>query len=91
MRLIAEVKDDPKVKRLMLAPEDAGCFVFVFDAAEDGPCFADHWCESLTEARNFCRQTYGVAADAWTDIPNAPEGCMEDRIQAVPITKARNR
>lgn len=91
MRLIAEVTNDPKVKRLMLVPEELGCFIFIFDSKEDQSCFTDEWYESLAEAKSACFRTYHVKADGWSQIEDAHEGCMQDRIAVIPVTKSKKR
>ncbi|MCO6400871.1 MAG: hypothetical protein J5I99_06575 [Verrucomicrobia bacterium] len=90
MRLIANSHNSPEVKRIMLAPETSGCFVFLFDSVEDCPSFADHWYDSLQDAKKFCLRNYGVPIDEWTEIPDASEGSMQDRIAVVPIAKRKS-
>lgn len=67
----------------MLALEATGCFVFLFDSMEDRPCYADHWHESLAEAKAFCLRTCGVRPERWAGIADAPDECMRDRIVVV--------
>jgi len=73
----------------MLVPEKTGCFVFLFDGIEDGPCFADHWLNSLETAKEFCHKTFGVPLEGWSKIADADEGFLQDRIAAVPIQKKK--
>lgn len=55
----------------MLVPEKTGCFVFLFDGIEDGPCFADHWLNSLETAKEFCHKTFGVPIEGWSKIADS--------------------
>jgi hypothetical protein len=81
MRLIAEVQNGHSVvKRLMIYEDKDGCYVFHYATAEDGPCFADAWFESLHEAKSACAEQYGVSEAAWSLVADPMPYCQHDII-----------
>jgi hypothetical protein len=85
MRKIATVKNNPKVKRAMLCVSDYGCYVFLYDRAEDGPCSEDYLQDSVEMAEKICDEEYGVSAEDWEIIPDRQPGCQQDWIATVRV------
>jgi len=83
MRRIATVTGHPEVKRVMLCSSKHGCYLFLYDQIEDGPCDVDHLEDSAAEAEQTCFECYGVSADDWQTIPDPLPSCQDDWIATV--------
>jgi hypothetical protein len=69
----------------MLHDDGSSVFVFLYDSAKDGPCFADEWYAWLSEAETACESTYGIIATDWTEIDDPLPGCQHDWIAPVRV------
>ncbi len=86
MRQIATVKNNAKIKRLMVYKSDGGCYLFFYDRLEDSACYADHWYENLEDLQDICLTEYAVLPTDWTTIPDPLPNCQHDWIN-YPVAK----
>jgi hypothetical protein len=68
------------VVRLMLYEVDGAVWLFLYDRAEDAPCFADEWYGDIESARNAAAERFGVELTTWTWIPDPRVGDRDDLI-----------
>lgn len=86
MRLVASVKENSKVKRVMLFERDQqGCYLFLYNTLQDSPCFADYWYENVAQAKEDCKVDYGVVDTDWLPIPDPLPDCQDDWIAQVRV------
>ncbi|MEJ2611592.1 MAG: hypothetical protein P8179_16290 [Candidatus Thiodiazotropha sp.] len=80
MRLIAQVKGHPDVKRLMIHECGDDVYLFLFETENDGGCSADLWFENVEGALEAALDEYGVNRELWREIPDPLENCQQDWI-----------
>jgi len=64
----------------MICEGDGGCYLFMYDTEQDGPCRYDSFLENLEDAEHDASFAYGVRAEDWQFIPDYLEGCQQDWI-----------
>jgi biofilm protein TabA len=85
MRLIAEIKNKSEFKRAMLYQSAEGCYLFLYDRVEDGPCIQDYLFEEINEAKDNCKTEQGINESEWSEIPDPMPGCQDDWIAPVRV------
>ena len=85
MRLIANIKNNENLKRAMLFLDKNGCYLFLYDKGEDCACVEDLFFSSIEQAKNYCKEHYGIELNLWGEIPDALEFCQSDWIFPVRV------
>ncbi len=85
MRATALIRNHPELKRAMLCTAQEGCYVFLYDRVEDGPCAYDHLQDDVASAKSFCAEGYGIEECDWTPICDLLPGCQQDWISPVRV------
>jgi len=80
MRVIAPILGSRKYKRAMLHATCDGVYLFLYSVTHDGPADADHWFETLDDAKIAALAAFGVASDQWTEIDDPLPECQQDWI-----------
>jgi hypothetical protein len=81
--MVAPICDRSELQRAMLCTEQEGCYVFLYDRIEDGPCAYDYLQDDIIAAKRMCLEAYGIKDSDWTCIPDPPPGCQQDWISQV--------
>lgn len=85
MRATARIHNHSELKRAMLCTAQEGCYVFLYDRTEDGPCTYDYLQDDIASAKSFCAEDYGIDECDWTLIHDLIPGCQQDWISPVRV------
>ncbi|MEM8532468.1 MAG: hypothetical protein AAGF95_16615 [Chloroflexota bacterium] len=80
MRYIANVRNSPEVKRLMIYSGPSGAYLFFYSIEEDGSCDHDLLLESVDDAMDYAAEEYGLSRDDWQEIDAPLKHCQHDWI-----------
>ena len=69
----------------MLFTAEEGCYVFLYETLEDGPCAYDYLQEDIATAKLQCMEVYGISEDDWSRIADLMLGCQQDWIDPVRV------
>ncbi|NOK62054.1 MAG: hypothetical protein GFH27_549321n41 [Chloroflexi bacterium AL-W] len=78
MRYIANVDNNPDVKRLMIYSGHSGVYLFLYSIEEDGSCDHDLLLESVDDAMEYAAEAYGCSRDDWQEIEDPLKHCQHD-------------
>ena len=78
MRLLAWVRDNPEVVRVVVYAGGDGAYLFHYDSPDDGNTLGDFWFESLADAKSAAAECYGVLEGDWLDVGDPLVGCQHD-------------
>jgi len=88
MRKIADVQAPKEnIVRAMIYDDGTGVYLFLYDRQQDGPCCADYWFESVTDAEAVCADDFGINRSDWQEIPDPRPGCQHDWINPPSTTR----
>ena len=69
----------------MLYQSTEGCYLFLYDKVEDGPCTEDYLFDNIEDAKDKCKMEYGITGPDWSEIPDPIPGCQDDWISPVRV------
>jgi hypothetical protein len=88
MRRVANARNPVDgVHRCMVYACKDGAYLFLYESPMDGPCHADLWFESVSDACTSCRDTYGLTEGDWVDVDDPSPGCQHDWIAPVRLKR----
>jgi biofilm protein TabA len=89
MRKVAFVKIPDNIQKLMIYDSPEGVFLFGYDCLQDTSAIWDSWYTVITDAEEFCSDTYQIDKDDWIVISDPCPECQHDFIAQIRI-KGRN-
>lgn len=86
MRRVAIVpKPVGEIRRVILHETENGTYLYLSKTVHDGGSSFDSWYLSTADAYAAAASSYGIAAEAWTTVPDPLPGCQDDWISPVRI------
>ena len=85
MRKVAFINIPDNIQKLMIYDSPEGVFLFGYDCLQDTSAIWDNWYAVVTDAEEYCSDTYQIDKDDWIVISDPCPECQHDFIAQIRI------